>query len=100
MSLVPSTHYVVAVTTSYETSSLRYFLINFGVIPLSLGASSGFSGCTCFPTSSSCWPCPSYGASMSMPTGFFCWVSSIMGVGLPSVISGDEISSTLTTYGG
>jgi hypothetical protein len=37
---------------------------------------------------------------MSMPTGVVCWVSSTIGVGIPGVISGNGISSTLMTSGG
>jgi hypothetical protein len=72
----------------------------FGVVPLTLRASIEFSDCTWFPASSSCWPCPSSGISMSMPTSFVCWVCSTMGVGIPGVVSYDENSSTLTTSGG
>jgi hypothetical protein len=72
----------------------------FGAIPFILKASLGFSGCTRFPASSTYWPCPSSSVSMSIHVGVVFWVSSTMGVGLPSVISGDEISFMLTNSGG
>jgi hypothetical protein len=46
-----------------------------------------------------CWPYPSSGLSMSMPTCVVYWVSSTTSVRLPGVISGDGISSALTTPG-
>jgi hypothetical protein len=71
----------------------------FGAVPLILGASLGFSRCPRLPASSVGWPCPSSGVSMSITAGAVYEVFSTMGVGLLSVVSDDDISSTLTTFG-
>jgi hypothetical protein len=67
----------------------------FGTIPLTLGASSGFSGHEGFPASLACWLCPTSDISISMPTIVVCWVSSTTGVGLPGSILGEGILSKL-----
>jgi hypothetical protein len=72
----------------------------FGVVPFTLGVSSGLPGCAWLPVSSFCQLCPSSGISTSMPAGTVYWFSSTMGVGFTGDVSSDGIWSTLTTSGG
>jgi hypothetical protein len=73
------------------------FVARFVIVALTLGAASGFSGCSSLRVLVPWFyfSCASADISTFMPLGDGCWVSSTTSVGFIGVVSGDGILSIL-----